>query len=121
MQNQAALSTATRPSAAPTPASRNLLPYITLVLGGWFCNDGYVYIAPNQNGKITRIDTHNFTTHGVITLDLSVVNPGVFGLVSAFTDGKYGYFMPVFVRSGVLVDGVGKIARLDLGNFTLRE
>jgi hypothetical protein len=90
-----------------------------MVLYGSFLNAGYLYLAPNQNGKITRIDTKNFTTAGVTSLDLSTIDSGLFGYVSAFTDGTYGYFIPNYYgSSGDAYDGAGKIARVDLKDFT---
>ena len=89
-----------------------------MTLYGWFCTADYFYIAPNMNGKITRIDTKNFTTTGVTTLNLSEIDPGIAGYVSAFTDRKYGYFLPSAIASGDFYLGTGKLARVDLSNFT---
>ena len=91
----------------------------TKVLYGYFCNAGYFYIAPNTDGKILRVDAENFTTSGITALDLSKLDPGLNGYVAAFTDGHYGYFLPNYTDTvGDLLSGTGKVARVDLANFT---
>lgn len=58
------------------------------------------------------MDLQNFTTSGVTALDLTTVDPELRGFAGGFTDGRYGYFVP-------LTNGAafGKIARVDLQNF----
>jgi hypothetical protein len=88
-------------------------------LNGQFCNQGYLYVAPDANGKIIRLDTSNFTTSGITTLDLSTLDQSLHGYVSAFTDGHYGYFLPNYASpDGDYIQGSGTVARVDLSNFT---
>jgi hypothetical protein len=91
------------------------------ILWGRFVNDGFLYLASNSNSKIVRIDTQNFETDGVTVLDLSTLDNGLKGYVSAFTDGKYGYFLPNAGKEGDIYQGTGKIARVDLSTFSLDD
>lgn len=66
------------------------------------------FAHPAQFGKVARVDLQNFTPSGVITLDLTTVNPALKGFWGGFTDGRYAYFVPY----GSMV------ARVDLRNFS---
>ncbi len=84
---------------------------------GGFTDGRYGYFVPNDNstpfGKVARVDLQNFTSGGVTILDLTTIDPNLKGFVGGFTDGHYGYFVP-------LDNGApfGKVARVDLQNFT---
>ncbi|MBI1802012.1 MAG: hypothetical protein HYR71_10340, partial [Chloroflexi bacterium] len=86
-------------------------------LGG-FSDGRYAYFVPNNNGaffgKVARVDTQNFTTGGVTVLDLSLVDTELTGFWGGFTDGRYAYFVPNENQNGPS----GKLARVDLNNFT---
>ena len=92
-------------------------PYLTGFNGG-FTDGRYGYFVPYYNGmyhgRVARVDLQNFTTSGVIWLDLAAVDSGLAGFTSGFTDGRYGYFVPYQNSGGYS----GKLARVDLGNFT---
>ncbi|MBX7244833.1 MAG: hypothetical protein K1X53_05005 [Candidatus Sumerlaeaceae bacterium] len=85
---------------------------------GGFSDGRYGYLVPNNNGaysgKIARIDLNNFSTTGVTSLDLTQVDSECKGYVGGFGEGQYGYFVPNYNGS----IHVGKIARVDLNNFT---
>ncbi len=85
---------------------------------GGFTDGRYGYFVPFLNesysGKVARVDLQNFTTGGVTSLDLASVDPGLKGFTGGFTDGHYGYFAPYNNGSGPS----GKVARVDLQNFT---
>lgn len=83
-------------------------------LGG-FTDGRYGYLVPFENGKIVRLDLQNFSAAGVSWLDLTLVNSNLFGFNSGFTDGRYGYLVPYVGVAGAFS---GKVARLDLQNFT---
>jgi len=84
---------------------------------GGFTDGRYGYFVPNNNGsysgKVARVDLQNFTAAGVTVLDLATVNAGLTGFFGGFTDGRYGYFVPY--NNGSFS---GKVARVDLQNFT---
>jgi hypothetical protein len=73
-----------------------------------------VVTRTHAHGKVARIDLANFTTAGVTVLDLATVDAGLVGFYGAFTDGRYGYAVPFDNPAGPS----GKIARIDLANFT---
>ena len=83
-----------------------------------FTDGRYGYLVPNVNGvasgKVARVDLSNFGAGAVVTLDLTLVDGGLRGFSGGFTDGHYGYFVPYTNLSG----SSGKVARVDLGNFT---
>jgi hypothetical protein len=86
---------------------------------GGFTDGRYGYLAPyinagGKHGRIARIDLQNFTTGGVTILDLQSINSALAGFWGAFTDGRYGYFIPIQNDSGPH----GKLVRVDLANFT---
>jgi len=84
---------------------------------GGFTDGRYGYFVPNNNGslsgKVARVDLQNFATGSVTPLDLAIVDPGLKGFAGGFTDGRYGYFVPNY--NGAYS---GKLARVDLHNFT---
>jgi hypothetical protein len=88
---------------------------------GGFTDGRYGYFVPNysggitESGKVARVDLQNFTTGGVTVLDLASVDAGLKGFTGGFTDGRYGYFVPV-INGPNTYDG--KVARVDLHNFT---
>jgi hypothetical protein len=63
---------------------------------------------------VVRVDLQNFTPSGVSVLNLAAVDGDLAGFSSGFTDGRYGYFVPYMNNSGYS----GKVARVDLSNFT---
>lgn len=87
---------------------------------GGFTDGRYGYLAPyansasNKHGRIARIDLQNFTTGGVTILNLQSIDAALAGYHGAFTDGRYGYFVPLQNNIGPF----GKVARVDLSNFT---
>jgi hypothetical protein len=87
-------------------------------LGG-FTDGNYGYYVPYWNGssfgKVARVDLQNFASAGVTVLDLSAVDNSLKGFYGGFTDGRYGYFVPLYNGSGYF----GKVARVDLQNFNL--
>lgn len=85
---------------------------------GAFTDGRYGYLVPNVNvfpsGKIARVDLSNFGVANVLTLDLTLIDSGLKGFSGGFTDGHYGYFVPDANGLGTS----GKVARVDLANFT---
>ena len=87
---------------------------------GGFTDGSCGYLVPYYNGsfysgKVVRIDLHNFNTGGVTVLDLESQDTQLVGFVGGFTDGRFGYFVPSYTSSGYS----GRVARVDLQNFTL--
>lgn len=84
---------------------------------GGFTDGRYGYFVPSYfgsfSGKVARVDLQDFTTGGVTTLDLVLVDSDLRGFGGGFTDGRYGYFVPY----GNETFFSGKIARVDLQNF----
>jgi hypothetical protein len=62
---------------------------------------------------MARVNLLNFTNTGVISLNLTAVDPSLKGFAGGFTDGRYGYLVPSNNPAPF-----GKIARFDLQNFT---
>jgi hypothetical protein len=60
-----------------------------------------------------RIDLHDFTASGVNVLDLQSIDPALAGFSGGFTDGRYGYLVPLANDAG----GHGRLVRIDLQNF----
>ena len=86
---------------------------------GGFSDGRYAYFVPfydgsGYSGKVARLDLQNFAAGGVTLLDLSLMDGGLKGFSGGFTDGRYGYFVPSYNGSGAS----GKVARVDLQNFT---
>jgi hypothetical protein len=87
---------------------------------GGFTDGRYGYLSPYNNagttkhGRIARIDLQNFTAGGVTILNLQSIDASLAGFHGAFTDGRYGYFVPLQNNSGPF----GKLVRVDLSNFT---
>ena len=85
---------------------------------GGFTDGRYGYLVPFYNtagpsGRLVRVDLTNFTTGGVSVLNLAGVDPDLVSFYGGFTDGRYGY---VFGTGYSPV--TGKVARIDLANFT---
>ena len=88
---------------------------------GGFTDGHYGYLVPGDNGaapgtsgrKIVRVDLQDFSPAGITVLNLSAVDPSLYGYTGGFTDGRYGYFVP---NGGGTVHG--KAVRVDLLNFT---
>jgi hypothetical protein len=77
---------------------------------------GYLYSFYNTtgpSGRVVRIDLHNFTAGGVTVLNLASIDAELVGHTGGFTDGKYAY-----VFGGGYSPVNGKVARIDLANFT---
>jgi hypothetical protein len=88
---------------------------------GGFTDGRYGYLSPYQNtsggtkhGRIARIDLQNFTPAGVTILNLQSVDAELAGFRGGFTDGRYGYFVPLQNNT----TSFGKLVRVDLANFT---
>ncbi|MBI4319149.1 MAG: hypothetical protein HY675_11720 [Chloroflexi bacterium] len=87
---------------------------------GGFTDGRYGYFVPFSSsataisGKVARVDLQNFGAVGVTALDLAAVDGYLVGFRGGFTDGRYGYFVPNFTGSVLS----GKVARVDLQNFT---
>jgi hypothetical protein len=86
---------------------------------GGFLDGRYGYFVPYNNGMfyhgvVARVDLQNFAAGGVTWLNLATVDSELAGFTSGFTDGRYGYFVPYQNNSGIS----GKVARVDLKNFT---
>jgi hypothetical protein len=82
---------------------------------GGFTDGRYAYFVPYQNnagftGKLARVDLLNFTTSGVTSLSLGMMDSGLKGFKGGFTDGRYGYLVPNQNDSGY----TGKVARIQL-------
>lgn len=63
--------------------------------GGTF--DGrYIYLVPNDNGTVTRYDTHGPFATGASwsTFDTTTLAPGAQGFSGAVFDGQFVYFVP---------------------------
>jgi len=105
--------TATVDVAAVDPSARGFY--------GGFTDGRYGYLAPYQNssggtkhGRIARIDLQNFATGGVTILNLQSIDADLAGFHGGFTDGHYGYFVPLQNNTAAF----GKFVRVDLSNFT---
>lgn len=88
---------------------------------GGFTDGRYGYFVPfgdglTYSGKIARVDLVDFST--VAILDLTLTDSDLMGFSGGFTDGRYGYFVPADngVASGDSY--FGKIARVDLVDFS---
>lgn len=86
---------------------------------GGFTDGRYGYFVPNNNafgisGNVSRLDLQNLAPSGVTSLDLAASDRFLKGFEGGFTDGRYGYFVPNFTGSVLS----GKVARVDLQNFT---
>ncbi len=84
---------------------------------GGFSDGRYGYFVPYDNGakfgKVVRVDLQNFSSTGVIILDLTTVDATLKGFLGGFSDGRYGYFVPY--DNGARF---GKVVRVDLQNFS---
>lgn len=84
---------------------------------GGFTDGRYAYFVPdingNLSGKVARVDTLNFASGGVSSLDLAAVDSRLKGFRGGFTDGRYAYFAPD--NNGA---PSGVVARVDLNNFS---
>jgi hypothetical protein len=83
---------------------------------GGFTDGRYGYLVPakdgsNYPGALVRIDLQNFTTSGVSLLNLTAIDSGLFGFSGGFTDGRYGYLVPMYFSGG-------KAVRIDLSDFS---
>ncbi|MDD1713437.1 MAG: hypothetical protein LUQ69_09765 [Methanoregulaceae archaeon] len=91
--------------------------YLTGFNGG-FTDGRYAYFVPYYrgyyHGVVARVDLANFSASGVTWLNLGDVDSDLAGFSGGFTDGRYGYFIPYRNNS----DYSGKLARVDLANFT---
>ncbi len=89
---------------------------------GGFTDGNFGYLVPYSNGtntpfgKVVRIDLQNFTPGGVTILDLTMVSTDLKGFSGGFTDGRYGYLIPLQNASNAQF---GKVVRIDLENFTI--
>ena len=85
---------------------------------GGFTDGRYGYFVPYYHGYyhgvVARVDLVNFTPSGVTWLNLGDVDGDLAGFTSGFTDGRYAYFVPYRNNR----DLSGKVARVDLANFT---
>jgi hypothetical protein len=95
-----------------------IFPFLVGYNGG-FTDGHYGYFVPyywagGEHGFFVRVDLSNFTTSGVQVIDLHAVNSGLAGFASGFTDGRYAYLVPYHNTD----DYSGKLARVDLSNFT---
>ena len=83
---------------------------------GGFTDGRYGYFVPYNNGvasgKVARVDLTDFSTVSVLNLALTDVD--LKGFQGGFTDGRYGYFVPN--NDGAVY--LGKVARVDLANFS---
>ncbi len=99
-----------------TQADTNLIGFI-----GGFTDGHYGYFVPNYfgrgafHGHVARVDLQNFTKDGVTALDLTQRDQDLKGFAGGFTDGRYGYFVPSALAPYAFN---GKVARVDLQNFT---
>jgi len=84
---------------------------------GGFTDGTYGYLVPHNNGggvytgKVARFSLSDFSTLSV--LDLTARDPDLRGFVGGFTDGTYGYMVPL-VNNGLS----GKVARFSLADFS---
>jgi len=103
------------------PQTLNISSVSTNLYGfGRGCSDGrYIYLPPYRStayhGKLTRIDTNNFTTGGTTVLDLSTINANYVGYKKCLTDGKFLYLLPLVNTLGEH----GNLIRVDLQNFAV--
>jgi len=91
--------------------------YLTGFNGG-FTDGRYAYFVPYYrgffHGLVARVDLRDFSPSGVSWLNLGEVDSDLAGFAGGFTDGRYGYFVPHHNNS----DFFGKVARVDLANFS---
>jgi hypothetical protein len=87
---------------------------------GGFTDGRYGYLVPYINntarhGRLVRIDLHDFTAGGVDVLNLQSIDTALAGFGGGFTDGRYGYLVPLEDSSA---GRSGRLVRVDLQNFT---
>ncbi len=85
---------------------------------GGFTDGRYGYFVPFYNGTqysglVARLDLQNFSPSGVSVLDLSAL--GLKSFYGGFTDGRYGYLVPI--KEGAT--NLGRLVRIDLQDFTI--
>jgi hypothetical protein len=87
---------------------------------GGFTDGRYGYLIqyynnPGPAGRVVRVDLTNFsaTPAAVTSVNLASIDPQLVGLTGGFTDGRYAY---VFGAGYSPLNG--KVARIDLANFT---
>lgn len=86
---------------------------------GGFTDGRYGYFVPYYNGVqmsglVARLDLQDFSTSGISVLDLSSL--GLRSYYGGFTDGRYGYLVPVDDKNGEINPGI--LVRIDLQNFS---
>jgi hypothetical protein len=83
---------------------------------GGFIVGQYAFFVPNKNGIVGRVDLKDFTTSGVTSVNLAAIDSSLVDsdYSAGFSDGRYAYFVPDTNGSGLF----GKVARVDLQNFT---
>jgi len=93
---------------------------------GGFTDGTYGYMVPHYNGegdaeafgKVARFSLSDFSS--VSVLDLTATDPELNGFVGGFTDGTYGYLVPLYSYVVPTYNGVnyGKVARFSLSDFS---
>lgn len=88
--------------------------------GGLVCDGRYVYVVPNtgatgNKGKVTRIDSINFTLTGISVLDLLAYDITLKMFIGGCVHGRFLYLSP---RYNGTADS-GKMVRIDLSDFTI--
>jgi hypothetical protein len=84
----------------------------------------YLYLAPYAYNKAIKINTKTFSSTSISYEALNLTKNGGHdiesGFVGAFTDGRYGYFVPniTYLPTTGTTKTHGVVARLDLGDRT---
>jgi hypothetical protein len=82
-----------------------------------FTDGRYAYLSPHfltngtRHGNVTRVDLQNFTSDGVTSLDMALLNSNQIGFGGGFMDGRHGYFIPNNLAGGSYH---GTLARIQL-------
>ncbi|MCW3848429.1 hypothetical protein OF829_14400 [Sphingomonas sp. LB-2] len=84
------------------------------VTEGAACDPPYLYVTPHNSYMIAKIDTRTFKI--VDTLDLTLVDPSLTGMLGSFVAGGYLYVLPHLSNTGPLYQD--NVVRVDLSNFT---
>ncbi len=87
---------------------------------GGFTDGRYGYFVPYYDGVqmsslVARLDLQDFSPSGVSVLDFSSLN--LRSYYGGFTDGRYGYLVPINDNAGET--NLGRLLRIDLQNFSL--
>lgn len=105
--------TAIEVTNVPLPPPNNYSLFKGLCLDGRY---GYICSAGSGAGKVVRFDTQNFDINHFSYIDLVTIDADLANFGRPFTDFRYVYMVPATKTDGVTLHG--KLARIDVNNFT---